>query len=335
MSAELVSSLAALSGTQKAVLLLLSLEESLAAPIVAELNAEEIQSLRDVAASMQEVPSAALDEVYFEFLNSSKDRVALPKGAPAYIRQLAARSHGEVKTAEIFADAPPTALSRVIAADPPALAGLLETEHPQVVAALLSQLPAANAARVLELLPEEMRSTVLQRLGLLTEVPGSLLEEVAYAIMMELPESGGSGFIPVDGVSSTAALVKNLGKETCEIILGDIESEDERLAAEIRKAMYTFEDLAALDPKSMRELLKAVPGDRLTLALKTASDKLKDLLFGGMSKRAADRLKEDLIIMGAVRLAEVEEAQREIVDTALRLEAEGTLSLGNNVEQLV
>jgi flagellar motor switch protein FliG len=99
--------------------------------------------------------------------------------------------------------------------------------------------------------------------------------------------------------------------------------------------MYSFEDLKVLDPRSLRELLKAVPGDRLTLALKTASEELREHIFGGMSKRAADRVREDLELLGAVRLSEVEEAQREIVEVALRLESEGVLSLGNDGDAVV
>jgi flagellar motor switch protein FliG len=99
--------------------------------------------------------------------------------------------------------------------------------------------------------------------------------------------------------------------------------------------MYSFEDLGAIDQRAMRELLKAVPGDRLTLALKTASEQLRNHLFSGMSKRAADRVKEDLDLLGAVRLSDVEEAQREIVEIALRLESEGVLSLGSDADAMV
>jgi flagellar motor switch protein FliG len=169
---------------------------------------------------------------------------------------------------------------------------------------------------------------VLTRLGSMKEIPGHLVEEIAAALAAELPEPGASGGVAVDGVARSAALVRELAKETCELLLSDVEAENELLAQEIRQAMYSFEDLKLVDARSMRELLKAVPGDRLTLAIKTASPELVTHIFSGMSKRAAERVREDLELLGAVRLADVEAAQQEIVEIALRLSAEGTLTLG-------
>jgi flagellar motor switch protein FliG len=318
-----------LTGPEKAVLLLLSLEESAAQPIVAELSPENVKRLREAAREMRVIPANALDEVYTEFLNKSKGAVAVPRGGLDFLRKLAAKALGEPRTQEIFEDKPVTALDRIAAADASALAGLLEREHPQLIAALLSQVPAEKAASILELLPEETRPQVLSRLGWMTEVPSRLVDEIATAIAAELPKSGGDGAVAVDGVSRSAALVRSLSKETCEALLGHIAAEHETLAIEIRRAMYSFEDLKKLDPRSMRELLKAVAGDRLTLALKTASPELANQIYTSMSKRAAERIKEDLQLLGAVRLSDVEEAQHEIVETALRLEADGVLSLSS------
>jgi flagellar motor switch protein FliG len=318
-----------LTGPEKAVLLLLSLEESAAQPIVAELSPENVKRLREAAREMRVIPSNALDEVYTEFLNKSKGAVAVPRGGLDFLRKLAAKALGEPRTQEIFEDKPITALDRIAAADASALAGLLEHEHPQLIAALLSQLPPEKAAEILELLPEETRPVVLSRLGWMTEIPARLVDEIATAIAAELPSPGADGAVAVDGVSRSAALVRSLSKETCEALLGHIAAEHETLAIEIRRAMYSFEDLTRLDPRSMRELLKAVAGDRLTLALKTASAELASQIYGSMSKRAAERIKEDLQLLGAVRLSDVEEAQHEIVETALRLEADGVVSLSS------
>jgi flagellar motor switch protein FliG len=326
---------ASLSGPEKAVLLLLSLDETAAAPIVAELDASDIKRLREVASGMRSVPSSALDEVYDEFVRRSQVAVAVPKGGLGYLRKLSSRALGETATQEIFEDSPPTAVARVAQTDPATLAGLLEGEHPQLIAVVLSQLAPEKAADVLESLPEHLRSSALKRLGALSEIPTGMLEEVASALLADLPQLDPQRAIAVNGVRHSAQLVRNLSKEACEAILGEVESDDEALAKEIRRAMYSFEDLKLVDPKSMRELLKSVPGDRLTMALKTASTEMRDHIFGGMSKRAAERIQEDLEILGAVRLSEVEDAQREIVEIALRLESEGSLSLGSDGEALV
>jgi flagellar motor switch protein FliG len=316
-----------LSGAEKAVLLLLSLEENAAAPIVGELQPEHIKLLRETAGKMKSVPANALHDVYSEFLNRSAEAVAMPKGSSGFIRRISAAALGELETQRMFEEKPLTSIDRVAAAEVDTLAGLLVNEDPQLTAALLSQLPPEKGAAILELLPDTMRAVVLTRLGSMKEIPGHLVEEIASALAAELPEPGAGGIV-VDGVASSAALVRQLTKETCEMLLSDVEAENELLAQEIRQAMYSFEDLKLVDARAMRELLKAVPGDRLTLAVKTASPELSNHIFSGMSKRAAERVREDLELLGAVRLADVEAAQQEIVEIALRLAAEGTLTLG-------
>jgi flagellar motor switch protein FliG len=131
----------------------------------------------------------------------------------------------------------------------------------------------------------------------------------------------------VDGVSRSAALVRKLGRETGEALLGLLGEQNSDLASEIRRSMYSFEDLKVLDARGIRSLLEAVPADRLTVALKTASDDLRAHIFSSMSKRAAERIREDMEVLGGVRLADVEAAQREIVEAALRLDADGVISL--------
>jgi flagellar motor switch protein FliG len=277
---------------------------------------------------MKSVPANALHDVYSEFLRRSAEAVAMPKGSSGFIRRISAAALGEVATQRMFEEKPQTAIDKVAAAEVDTLAGLLVNEDPQLTAALLSQLPPEKGAAILELLPDAVRPIVLTRLGAMKEIPGHLVEEIASALAAELPEPGEGGSVAVDGVASSAALVRQLSKETCEMLLSDVEAENELLAQEIRQAMYSFEDLKLVDARSMRELLKAVPGDRLTLAVKTASPELSNHIFSGMSKRAAERVREDLELLGAVRLADVEAAQKEIVEIALRLAAEGTLTLG-------
>jgi flagellar motor switch protein FliG len=325
----------ALTGPQKAVLMLLSLDEATATPILAEMDPEDVKKLRDAAAGLRAVPTTSLDGVYAEFIERSRTAVAVPKGGVRYLRRLAGRALGEPAAQQIFLEAEATAIQRLAQAEPSALASVMETEHPQLVAAILSQLDNEKAARVLEALPEAARPAILERLGTMSEVPASLLEDVANALSAELPVAQSGGVMEVNGIARSAALVRRLGRETGEQLLGSIEEGNSELAGEIRKAMYTFEDLNALDARALRSLLESVPVERLTMALKTASETLKTHIFASMSKRAAERIKEDMEIMGGVRLSDVEAAQREIVEVALRLDAEGTISLENNKNAMV
>jgi len=315
--------------------MLLSLDEATATPILAEMDAEDVKKLRDAAAGLRAVPTSSLDGLYAEFIERSRSAVAVPKGGVRYLRKLAGRALGEPAAQEIFLETEATALERLAQAEPAALASVMETEHPQLVAAILSQLDNEKAARVLEALPEATRPAILERLGTMSEVPASLLEDVANALSAELPVTASGAVMEVNGVARSAALVRRLGRETGEALLGTIEEGNSELASEIRKAMYTFEDLNALDARALRSLLESVPVERLTMAMKTASEALKAHIFASMSKRAAERIKEDMEIMGGVRLSDVEAAQREIVEVALRLDAEGTISLENNQNAMV
>ena len=316
-----------LSGPEKAVLMLLSLDEATATPILSEMDASDVRKLREAASNMRAVPASALEHVYAEFIQQTKEAVAVPRGGVRYLRRLAGRAMGEVKASEIFVDQKESALDRLSSAEPAAIASVMENEHPQLVAAILSQLDNEKAARVLENLPEAGRAQVLERLGTMTEIPSALLEEVASALAAELPAAQSDTVRTVDGVARSAALVRRMGRETGEALLGVLEEGNQELATEIRRAMYTFEDLSVLDARALRSLLEAVPVEKLTMAMKTASESLRNHIFTSMSKRAAERIKEDMEVMGGVRLADVEAAQREIVEVALRLDAEGTISL--------
>lgn len=324
-----------LTGPEKAVLFLLSLDEQVAADVVTELGPDRLRKLRDVASVMRDVPASELERVFGEFVERSSTLTGVPRGGLPALKRIVTRALGGDTSQEIFVDAPPSPLERLASSDPRQLAAILEREHPQIVAVLLSQLDPSRAVALVTALPDALQASVLSRLARMREVPAGVLEEMASALTAELPEPGPEGSVSVDGVSLSAGLVRRLGKDACERLLTNLEEEDAELSAEIRRAMYTFEDLKAIDKRAMRELLKAVPADRLVLALKTASEGLREHLFSSMSKRAADVLRDDLALLGGVRLADVEAAQQEIVETALRLQAEGVLSLGGDEDALV
>ena len=316
-----------LTGPEKAVLMLLSLDEATATPILSELDSEEVRKLREVASLMRAVPSSALDSVYSEFVERSREAIAVPRGGVRYLRRLATRALGEARAQEIFVDAPQSAMERLLAADPSTLAMVLENEHPQITAAIISQMTPDRGAAVLNGMPDEIRPAVLERLATLKEVPAGLLEEVAAALAADLPPEEAEAAMSVDGISQSAALVRRLPRETGEALLSRLGDGDSELATQIRRSMYGFDDLLALDARALRSVLEAVPADRLVLALKAAGAEMREHVFKGMSKRASDRIADDMELLGAVRLADVEAAQQEIVEIALRLEAEGAISL--------
>jgi flagellar motor switch protein FliG len=317
-----------LTGAEKAVVMLLSLDESVAAPIIAELEPEELRKLREVAGKMRSVPTGALENLFAEFIEEAQRAVAVPRGGARYLTNMATRALGPARANEIFVDAPRTSMQKLASADPGQLAALLEGEHPQLAAAIVSQLEPGHAAKTMEFLPDAVRAAVLTRLVTMTEVPSDVLEEAAMALGAELPEKSTSAApIVVNGLARSAAVIRKLGRKQGEALLGLLEADHASIAQDIRRSLYTFEDLLAVDAKGMRTLLESIPVERLTLALKTASETLAAHIFTSMSKRAAERIREDMEALGATRLSDVESAQREIIEAAVRLDSEGQISL--------
>jgi flagellar motor switch protein FliG len=318
-----------LTGPEKAVLFLLSLDETVATPIVRELAESDLRKLRAVASTMREIPAEALDDAFGEFLTRSSSAVAVPRGGLAYLKRLSAGALGEEKAREVFEDRTTTSpLSRLEAAPPAAVAALMANEPSQLVAAVLARLEPNAAAAVLACLPQERQSTLVAQVSQMTELPAKVVEDVANALANELPTGDAATLISVDGVARAAEMLNAAGRETSDSILKRIEEDDATIAAEVRTAMFTFDDLARLDARAMRELLREVPSERLTMALKGAAPAVLQAVYGGLSGRAAELIKDDLELLGKVRKADLDASRREIVEAALRLESDGRIDLG-------
>jgi len=321
-----------LTGAEKAVLFLLSLDEAVAAPIVSELGEADLRQLRAVASTMREVPAGAIDEAFREFLDRSSTAVAVPRGGLPYLRRLSAGAIGEERARAVFEDGVTSPLARLEGAAPDAVAALLAHEPAQLVAAILARLEPKAAAAILSSMPVERQSTVVAHVSRMTELPAKVVEDVATALAAELPTDDAATFVSVDGVAKAAGMLNAAGRDTSTAILTRIEADNGALAAEVRQAMFTFDDIIRLDPKAMRELLREVQTERLTLALKGAPQNIVDAVFAGVSTRTAELIKDDLELLGKVRKSDVEAARKEIAEAALRLEAEGKIDLGREGE---
>ncbi|MBM4376307.1 MAG: hypothetical protein FJ095_14585 [Deltaproteobacteria bacterium] len=321
-----------LTDPQKAVLFLLSLDEEVASPIVNALDPSELRKLREIAASMQEVSASALDETYREFVERTAVAVAVPKGGLPYLRRLTRGALQGVpdEPVELDIEGP---MQRLETAPPEAVAALLAEETDQLIAAVLARLDPKRAAPILEALPPEREATILMRMTKMTDLPVTILDDVAAAIAAELPQQTGDTSETLDGVKRAADILNSGGRQMSMSILEVIEEKQPELARDMRLAMFTFVDLGRLDAKSMRTLLREVPTERLTIALKGAPQEVIDAIFLGLSERAAALIRDDLEVLGKVRKAEVEGARQEVVQVALRLEADGVLDLGRGTDE--
>jgi flagellar motor switch protein FliG len=317
-----------LTGPEKAVLFLLTLDEDVAGPIVRDLKEPELRKLREVASTMREIKSDALDEVFRDFLDQSSSAVAVPRGGLGYLRRLTAGVLGEDRAREVFEDGHHSPLDRIEAARPEVVATLLTREPPQLVAAILARIQPANAAAILGHMDPERQAAVITRVGKMTQIPAGTLEDVASALVGELPAPEAETLVGVDGLAKAAQILNASGQTVAGDVLRELEVAEPDLARQVQLAMFTFEELVRLDAKAMQTLLREVATERLTVALKGASDGLRDAVFAGLSARQAELIKDDLELLGKVRKTEVEKARTEIVETALRLEMAGLLDLG-------
>ena len=300
-----------LSGAEKALLFLVSLDESIATRILGHLGDDEVKLLRDSSSAMTEAPPKAIKAVHHEFLERVRQGMpASLKGSSAYLRRLAGNALGEGRASELWSDKPKSEGAAALAKlETGVLQALLDAEQPQTVAIVLSQLPAAKASEIIEKMEAGRRQDVMLRLAQLESIPEAVFRDIEQAFQVHVEALAEVQRREIPGKKSAADIVKRLPAEIGE------------------EPLFTFEDLCRVDSRGMQQLLKEVATDQLTLALKTASDELKEKVFGNISSRAADLLHEELELMGPVKLSDVEEAQRGIIQIALDLEKDGRIAI--------
>jgi flagellar motor switch protein FliG len=220
--------------------------------------------------------------------------------------------------------------------DARAVAELIRLEHPQIIAIVLAYLDADQSAEVLTCLPANMRSDIVVRIATLDGVQPSALNELDDIMEKQFAGKAGGGKTSTMGGAKAAANIINLLEPSQEgMIMEQIAKADQALGARIQDLVFVFDNLLELDDRSMQELMRQVPSDRLLLALKGADDALKEKIFKNMSQRASEMLKDDLEAKGPVRISEVEGAQKEILQIARKLADSGAIALAGKGEAYV
>ncbi len=333
---------ATISNRQKAALVILALEETLACEVLRNLEADELRKLVKSVEDLDGVEPTVLESVFTEFSEKMRSPM-LPRSGGAYVRGLAASALGEAKAREILNGNPNANLAPIDVirtARTATLAELLAQEHPQIAAAILSQLGRTQAGQILLVMPQEVQVDLLKRVAQLTEVPTDEILLASQALVKALALAGGltdpSKQMEFNGIEFTAELLKQVPSEDSERLIGAIEEADSQLGPKIREGMFRFEDLRKITGRALQTLMREVPSDTMLLALKTSPEELRDHFLSAVSSRAAEQMREDLQLLPPTRLSEVERAQREIVECAMRLASEGQITLPTGGgEQLV
>ncbi len=328
-------------GARKAAIALMMLGNDIAQELLRVMADDEVRRLLRSAGTIKTVEPEEAIAVMEEFVGYFDGQNLLLPRADKFVMDLAEETFGREKLYKLLGEPEPEpepepvvevspedehVLADAMKAGPEALGKVLAKEHPQTVAVALAVMPTEMSADVLKQLPEEMRPDVVKRVAMMKKVTPSLIRDIGQTLRRELEKSAGDA-MTVDGQDTVVSLLKALSQEEEDSIFEGLSEAAPTLSEEIRKKMFVFEDFMGLDPRAMQMMLKEIDGRTLTLALKTASTALREHILSAMSSRAATMILEDLEAMGPVSVSQVESAQDEIVQVALRLAAEGKISL--------
>lgn len=328
-----------LTGPQKAAIFLMVMGEEFTSEVYKYLDEEDIKRIGIEMAKLEYVPAEAVKKVLEEANLEAQELMGDISVSPEeFLQKSLIKAYGEKGKAlweEIKKELGPETFKKLKKLDPKTVANFLTNEHPQTIAIVLVHLEPDQAGQVLQFLPDRIRSEVLLRIALLDKVDPDIVQEISNALEEELRAVGGTFARKLGGSEKAAEIISHAGRELEDEILSDIEEENPNLAEEIRKYLFTFEDFLAVDDVAIQTILREISTDDLRLALKGASEEVREKFFRNMSERAANLLKEDLEVMGPVRLSDVEKAQQNIIKVAKRLEQEGKIILGRGEEEFV
>ena len=322
-----------LKGAERAAIFLLGVGEEAATEIMRHMSAKEVQQVGEAMASISKLTNAQVESVLADFHEDSAEINPLGLEAPDFTRRVMTSALGQDKAQNILSQVleKPDEHNGVEALQwmaPKAIAEVLEEEHPQIAATVMTQLYDEQAAKVLELLPEEIRKDVILRIARMEELDPRAMEELDRVLESQLGKLQRTPPRKVMGPDNLAAILNATDSQLEQEMLDALTSVDEELSDDVKEKMFIFDSLMQLDDKGFQRLVREVAQENLLTALKGVDDVLAERFFNNMSERAAEILREDMDASGPVKLADVEAAQKEIVRTAKKLADEGELMSG-------
>ena len=316
------------TGAQKAAILMLSFGEDISAEIFKSMTEFEIKRIGTAMSRLGRLDQEIVDEIMLEFYGILQQNKKFFYGGNDFTKKVigSAFKGGEaddlIEQLALGSNANLDALELI---DPRTLSNFIRNEHPQTVALILAHLDAKKCGDTLKLLPEGIHTEVLFRIANLDTVQPEIIDEIDDVLRQEVQAMGSVATQKIGGIEPIAAMLNLLDKASAETILDNFEERDPDLAEQIRQLMFVFDDLVKIDERGIQELIKNINNDKWKIALRTASEGVKELVFKNMSTRAAEMLREDMAAGGAVKLADVEAAQLDVINIARKLESEGKI----------
>jgi len=321
-----------LTGAKKAAILLISLGPDYSAQVMKHLKEEEIEQLTLEIAGLRKVEPELRQGIMDEFYQMGVAQNYISQGGVEYAKEILEKALGNQKALEILNRLTSTLQVRPFDAirktDPSQLLNFLQGENSQTIALIMAYLRPEQAAIIVAALPPDRQADVARRMALMDRTSPEIIREVEKVLEQKLSSLMTEGFAAAGGVDTVVGVLNSVDRGTERSILETLEIEDPELVEEIRKRMLVFEDIVSLDDRSVQRVLRDIDlSQDLPLALKSASDEVKEKVFKNLSSRARENIQDDMAYLGPVRLSSVEEAQQKIVNTIRRLEEEGEIIL--------
>ncbi len=324
-----------LNGYEKAAIFLSALGEDVAATILKNLDIEDVGKITLQMTRLKKVNQNVIDEVLRE-ASEKMSKEVLTIGGERFAKKVLSLGFGEEEASRVLEMASKEdAAFTLKGIDTRTLTNFLMAEHPQTIALVMCLLEPNQAAEVLSSMPENLRADISLRIAMTDRIPDAAIEELKDALKGQMDIGRNKGR-KLGGAKTIAEILNHCDKTTEQVVLESVEQQNETLADSIRKFMFVFDDLINVDDRGIQMILKETSTDDLSIALKSASEELKQKIFKNMSQRAVNILKEEMQVRGPVRVSEVEKAQQNIVKIARRLESEGKIVItGRGGEELV
>ena len=328
-----------LTGKEKVAILLITLGSQKSAEIFKHLSDEEIEELTLEIANMRMVSPEEKESILEEFYEICLAQEYISEGGINYAKDILEKALGSDKAVDIISkltaslQVRPFEFARKV--DPNQLLNYMQNEHPQTIALILSYLSPAQSGQVLAKLPMDKQAEVTRRIATMDRTSPDVIKEVERVIEAKFSTMVSQDYTKVGGVDAIVDILNAVDRGTEKHIMEELEIQDTELSEEIRKRMFVFEDIVNLDPRSIQRFIREIDNSQWAIALKSASEDVKGVIFGNMSKRLVEMIKEDMEFMGPVRLKDIEEAQQNIVNTIRKLEESGEIITPRGGDEMI
>lgn len=316
-----------MTGADKAAILLIYLGPEATSKVFEHMDDVDIKKISQSMARLGHVSREEIHAVVSEFTDITNPESGFFSQGEEFVKKILEKALGVQKAQSLLQELRTSSIGDMVdvlaSMDSKTIANFFSQEHPQTIAVILAKLKPKQTSEIIGLLPQELQAEVVIRIAEVDQVSPEIIAEIDEVIRKELTSLGGIQRFKVGGVEKVVDMFGYLDRSREKKILDRLDVLNQPLAEVIRKHLFTFEDIFKLDDRAIQSIMREVSNDTLTLAMKTSPDDVKDKIFRNISSRAADMIREDLEVLGPVRLSDVEKAQSEIIKVVRKMEEEG------------